>query len=242
MDEKLRIAVCEDTKAEEDKLLSILKDASIANEVSTFHSAEELLAIYKPDAFDLLLMDIYMDGMSGVEAVSKIREIDEKVPVAFITTSTDFALESYRLSALKYIEKPYKEKAVYDILKLAKLQKDTVPKLTYKRGGKTESIPLSQLLYIEMQTRQLALYLKSGEIIHVYEKLAELMRRLPSDTFCSFHKSYCVHLCEVDYIDDELKCFIMSNGDTVPIRRENLSSAKKTLANYLFERTREAGK
>ena len=53
-----------------------------------FGSSEELLEAFRPGKFDLLLMDIYMDGMTGVEAVQKIREMDDAIPIAFTTTST----------------------------------------------------------------------------------------------------------------------------------------------------------
>ena len=238
MEEKLNIAICEDTKAEEEKLVSIISKSNIKCVLTVYHSAEELLEEYAQHKFDLLLMDIYMGKINGVDAVKKIREIDEEVPISFITTSPDFTLESYRLSVLKYIEKPYKEKDVYEILRLAKLQKDSVPKLLLHKNGRDEYVALSQIIYIEVQSRQLAIHLKNGEIINAYEKISDIMKRLPSELFFSFHKSYCVNFSEVQYIDEEIRCFCMSDGSNVPIRRENLAIAKSSLEKYLFERTR----
>lgn len=86
---------------------------------TVFDSAEALLAVWEPHTFDLLLMDIYMDGMTGVEAVKLLRDRGEELPVAFITSSIDHALDSYRLSALKYIKKPVSPKDVAEILELA---------------------------------------------------------------------------------------------------------------------------
>lgn len=238
MDDFLNIAICEDTPEEEAKLLSILKKAEIPSQCTVFHRATDLLEIYYPQEFDLLLMDIYMDGMTGVEAVTKIREIDEDVPVAFITTSKDHALESYRLSALKYIEKPYKEKAIEDTLKLAMMEKENAPSLTVRWDGKEKRIRLTQIIYLEVQSRMLTIYLKNGESVSVYDKLSAVLPQLKGQPFFSPHKSYCVNLAQVEYIDSELKCFQMSNGENVPIRRESMGKAKKALENYLFTRTR----
>ena len=87
-----------------------VEQAPIATVCAQFASSEELLEAFRPGGFDLLLMDIYMDGMTGVEAVRKIREMDETIPIAFTTTSTEHTLESYRLSVLKYLEKPVRQK------------------------------------------------------------------------------------------------------------------------------------
>jgi len=70
--------------------------------------------------FDLIFMDIYLDGLSGVETVWRGRERDEFVPAAFTTSSLDFALDSYRLNVEKYLEKPVSQKAVDEILALNK--------------------------------------------------------------------------------------------------------------------------
>ena len=238
MDGVLNIAICEDNAEEEEKLLSILKAININNSCSVFHSAEELLKVYKPYEYDLLLMDIYLPGLTGVEAVTKIREIDEEVTVAFITTSKDYALESYRLFALKYIEKPYNKKEIESILKLAQMEKDNAPGLTVHRNRKDEKYRFSQILYLEAQGRQVNIYLKSGETVSVYEKLSSLLPQLTEQPFFSPHKSYCVNLQQVQYIDTELKCFFMINGKNVPIRRETMGKAKQALKEFLFSQTR----
>ncbi|MDD3252807.1 MAG: LytTR family DNA-binding domain-containing protein [Lachnospiraceae bacterium] len=234
----LNIAICEDTHSEEEKLLALLPKCSIPTSCTVFTSGEALLEAYQPQAFDLLLMDIYMGGITGVETIAKIRETDGEVPVAFITTSTDHTLESYRLSALKYIEKPFKQKDIEDILELALLKKSNAPSLMIQRNGSTEKIPFSQILYLEQQTHQLNIYLKNRETVLIYEKLSALLPELARQDFFSSHKSFAVNLSFVRYIDTELKCFVMQNGKNIPIRRESMGKAKKALENFLFHKTR----
>ena len=234
MDNKLNIAICEDTKEEEDTLVSILNKSSIPNTFTVFHSGEELLDIYTPHKYDLLLMDIYMSGINGIDTVKKIREQDENVPVAFVTTSTDFTLESYRLSALKYIEKPYKEKDVNDILNLALMEKNNVPCITASKNGKDFDIRISDIMYLEINSRKLNIYINGSETVQVYKKLNDYTPELEEKGFFSPHKSYCVNLNYVKYIDDELRCFIMTDGNAIPIKRESYKKAKDAFESNLF--------
>ena len=238
MKEALRIAICEDTKEDEKLLLKILEKSCIPTTCTVFRSGEELLNSYQSDNFDLILTDIYMDGITGIEAITKIREIDENIPVAFVTTSTDYALESYRLSALKYIEKPYTEKEIDMILRLAQLEKDNAPSLMIRKNRQEEHIPFSQILYLEQHAHLLNIYLKNGSSIEIYEKLSSYLPQLTEQGFFSSHKSFSVNLSFVNYIDTELKCFVMQNGKNIPIRRESMGKAKKALENFLFSRTR----
>ena len=92
--EPLRLAICDDLPEEREKLLCLLEQAPIPTVSTQFGNSEELLKVFRLGDFDLLLMDIYMDGMTGVEAVKKIREMDEQISIAFTTTSTDHTLES----------------------------------------------------------------------------------------------------------------------------------------------------
>ena len=234
----INIAVCEDTKTDEEKLLAILADSQISNRCTVFESGEALLENYRPGTYDLILSDIYMEGLSGVETIARVREMDEEVPVAFVTTSTEFALESYRLSVLKYIEKPFKEKQIREILTLAKMKKDSAPALMVLRNRKEERIPYSRILYLEQQTHHLNIYLTEKEMVQLYDKLATFMPQLQENDFYSCHKSYCVNLNFVRSIDKELRCFIMQDGSNVPIRRESMSDAKKALEQFLFHKTR----
>ncbi len=235
----LHIAVCEDMPQEREALLALLRRSPIPTECAVFPDGEALLAEYRPQRFDLLLMDIYMGALTGVETVEKIRAIDEEVPVAFITTSLDFALESYRLSVLSYLEKPVKEKELTRVLELARMQKENRPVLTVRRGGVEIRIPLSEILYLEQRARLLVVRLRGGEERDFYGKLSETAKRLEGQSFFSCHKSYCVNLAHVRRIDQELRCFVMEDGSNVPIRRESVGSARKAYENFLFFCTRE---
>lgn len=163
MPQTLNIAVCEDEAAETVLLCDILNHSDIKNSYTVFTDADSFLASYEYGKYDLLLMDIYMkDSMTGIEAVSIIRETDADIPVAFITTSTEHALESYRLSAIGYIEKPFSAAELSNILHLAMLKKSDAPSLYVKRNKSMERLALSDIMYIEQRARQIFIHLKGN--------------------------------------------------------------------------------
>lgn len=74
--------------------------------IETFSSAEAFLEPFEPGGFDLLLLDIYMEEMTGMEAAEAVRLRDEKVPIIFLTTSSEHLMEGYRGFAAGYLLKP----------------------------------------------------------------------------------------------------------------------------------------
>lgn len=239
--EPLRIAVCEDSIEEQKKLLAILEQSEIPIVTAIFANGEDFLKEYRQGKYDLLLMDIYMGGMTGVEVVTEIRKTDEVLIVAFTTSSTDHTLTGYRLNAIKYIEKPVKEKDVLDLLAFAHLKKENTPRLLLKKDGKDLSQPFECILYVEQREHTLYLHLTGGHVLQVNGKLNNLEPQFVGQPFFRCHKSYLVNLSHVAELDKWLMVFVMSEGGSVHIRRESMGKAKKAYEAYLFAATRSVG-
>ncbi len=235
----LKIAICEDEVSERDNLLRLLDKNSIKNTYEVFTKGDDLLSVFHEGKYDLILMDIYMDAsITGIETVKAIRETDKKVPVAFVTTSKDHALESYRLSAMKYIEKPYCKESIDDILHLAQLKKNDMPSLFVQKNGIAKKIPFTDILYLEQQMHKVFICLRNSESFAVYGKLSQLIEQLPESLFFVPHKSFAVNLAYVHYINMEIRCFVLEKNINIPIRREDLGKSKKALENYMYSLTR----
>ena len=239
MEDLLKIAICEDTPEDAKKMKDVIAKNPIPTKCTFYSSGEELLEDFCPGKFELLLMDIYVGKMTGVEVVSKIREVDTDLSIAFVTTSTEFALESYRLSALKYIEKPVKQNEIDEIISFAWMKHRNAPSLTVRKNRKEVRIPLSEIVYIEQKARQLLIHLQDGTTEQIYDKLSEYLQELEEHQFFDCHKSYAVNLPFVRSIDQEFRCFVMKNNENVPIRRESMGKAKKAFGEFLYSMTRE---
>lgn len=239
--ENLQIAICEDSLEEQQRLLAMIETVGIPASCAVFNSGEAFLQAYIAGKYDLIFMDIYMAEMTGIETVTVIRQIDETVPIAFVTTSTDHTLESYRLDALKYIEKPVKEKAVLELLQLAQMKKENSPHLNLKIGRKDVSISFERILYAEQKAHTLYLFLTGGEVLQANEKLDNVEKQFAGQPFFRCHKSFLVNLSCVKALNTELMVFAMKEGKNVHIRRESMGKAKKAFEAYLFERARRMG-
>ncbi|MEA5060439.1 Transcriptional regulatory protein YpdB [bioreactor metagenome] len=240
MKEELHIGVCEDEGAAAQHLLSCIEESGIPAHCVAFTSSEELLAEFRQGLYDILFIDIYLTGMTGVEAAAKIREVDEDTMMAFTTSSTDHTLESYRLGALKYLEKPVKAKDVRETLELALLKRKTRRYLSLLIGGGLKDIPVNTILYFEQRDHAVMVHTTAG----VYRtsqrvKLSDIEEKVPFASFLRCHRSYIVNLHYVMELNKELRVFSMKNGDKVYIRRQSLKAASDAFEAYLFQTARE---
>ena len=111
----MKIAIVDDSSLDRDFLKNgleiIFEERNIENlEIQEFSSGEELLNYLREnpsDFFHIIFMDIYMEDLTGVETAKAIRKTDEQVKIVFITTSNEFASESYEVRAEDYLIKPF---------------------------------------------------------------------------------------------------------------------------------------
>ncbi|HBF5972103.1 TPA: response regulator, partial [Clostridioides difficile] len=107
----IKIAICEDEKEQQELLkryINQIFDAlSVKCRLEVFNSGEELLEGYSKDT-DVLLLDIQMGQINGIDTARKVRVLDDKVEIIFITALIEYALEGYEVRAYRYLIKPVK--------------------------------------------------------------------------------------------------------------------------------------
>ncbi len=236
--ETLVLGICEDDDEEYTNLEMILGKFDIQTEAERFTDGSGLLENYYPGKYDLLLMDIYMDGMNGVETTARVRETDSDVPIAFITTSQDFAMEGYRYQVCRYLVKPLKEEQVRQVLELALREKRSMESVHLQVDGEQCAIPISRILFAEQSNHMLYVHTTGGQIYKSRGKLDELQIHLPEKQFFRCHKSYLVNLNQVCGIDRELSAFELNEGQLAYIRRGSMKQSRHAWEDFMFERTR----
>lgn len=236
--EELQIALCEDDKEELERLVRLIREGSVPVRVTAFGSGEAFLQDYRPGRFDMVLMDIYMGGISGVEAVRRLREQEPELPVAFVTSSQDHALDGYRLKVAKYIEKPVTQADMDDAIALAAGRRAQAAVEVILQGKKLQ-LPVSRLVSVEQKAHYLLFRFEGGGTEQAKGRLDELEPQLAGFPFFRSHKSYLANLSYVAGIDQELLVFCMKDGQSVYILRNRMKKAKDAWEDWLFAQARK---
>ena len=232
--EQLRVGICEDDKKSRIRLLGMVTDSAEKVTAEAFESAEDLLDHFFPGKFDLLILDIYLGKMTGIDALEQIRRKDTRVVAAIATTSQDFALESYRLRAARYLEKPVKEDDIRDLIRDVIRKKESEPHFEGESGGKRIRVPFDCILFAEQRGKNICLHMDDGEELVFRGKLDDEKSKFSEKYFFRCHKSFLVNLSKICGIDRELLTFVMQGGEQVHIHRQGFFAAKRAYEHYLF--------
>ena len=133
--------------------------------IDGYTSGEALLKQFSAGKYDLIFLDIYMGGMSGVEAAKRIRAIDKNVMLVFVTTSNEFASESYAVKANFYLLKPIRPNSVRQLAETLAQQMQNIRSVAVLPDGTV--IPLSSLVYTSCSGHYVNVYLVGSEPLKI---------------------------------------------------------------------------
>ena len=240
----MRIAILDDLPADGQRLLSCLSrwaaEAGVAllPPPALFLSAGELLASFAPDVYDVVFLDIYMQGMTGMEAARRIRSQDSACRLIFTTVCADFAVESYEVDSTYYLLKPY----TYEQLAAAMSRCD--PALLEKR--QTVAVPtpagqvrllLHQITYTEYISRKVTVHLRDGTEMQIAMKqgdFAALLLERPY--FCDCMKGMLVNFEAVEKLT--VDSFLLRGGMRVPISRLKYRDVREQFLRWSYKQAR----
>ena len=230
----MNIAVCEDNAAEADTLCALVRDYCIRHSyegrVEAFTSAEALMRAFCPGSFDLIFLDIFLPGLSGMDAARKIRETDRDCMLVFSTFSEDFAMEGFLVHAAGYILKPLSPGKIDDAMYTCRHLFAQNSRLIEIPGGDgCIRLSVSDLYYAEIYGKEAVFHMKRGRI-SARLPLDELETRLGGSPFLRCHRSYIVNMNYVDDMRDH--DFVMRNGDVVPIRMNGRKQVRMAMARF----------
>ncbi len=234
----MHIAVCDDNTDELSRISLLLEDYRTKRDYpityETFRSAAKLLDAMPARRFDLLLLDIMMPGFTGMDAARELRLSGNDIPIVFLTSSREFAVESYRVKAENYVIKPAIPDEIFPILdrQRAKLTQGQAFLILKTKSGLTK-MPLSNIVYVEVINRKLQFNLVGGEVREAYGYLADYEDTLLGDpVFYKPHRSYVVNLNQVS--DLGKAGFVTITGKTVPVARDAFTKAKTVYMKHLL--------
>lgn len=218
---KLKIAICDDESSQREYMKSVVtkwaQTRSHFCEITDYPSAEAFLFEYSESKdYDILLLDIEMKEMNGVELAKRVRSENEAVQMVFITGYPDFISDGYDVCALHYLMKPVSEEKLISVLDRAiKNLSRAEKRLMVSFDRQTEYIPFSEIVYLEAQMNYTVIHTRIAEY-KMKSSLSNIENKL-DDGFFRCQRSFIVNLAQVQRIKSD--SVVLKNGKAIPISR-----------------------
>lgn len=226
----MNIAVVDDEKVIREQIASLVGKQMPDCDPESYATGEELLAAGKQ--FDIVFLDIQMDGMDGIETAKTLRKQQDEIVLIFVTGNREYVFDALDLYAFHYLLKPVDEGKFREALARAARE---VAKKREKRSLfiKTRNLTLNQadILYIESRAKKVEIHTAgSKDIIEIYATMEELERRLGED-FYRCHRAYLVNMAHITEYDND--SITIMNGDRICLTKKKYGEFVKAYMWYL---------
>lgn len=236
----IKIAFCDDEMEVLHQMNELLDRYQVErNEDITyaaFQSPFELLTeIEKGIRPDILFLDVVMPGQNGMDVAKEIRQYDTNMKIIFLTSSPEFAVESYSVGAYFYQLKPIWEESFFRLMDavLAECEKKKKNSLILRSKDGITRIDLQQLEYCEVLGRKLLFHLEDGAVLESAGSLDDLAGQLMQySNFFRPHRSFLVNMEYIQNISS--RSIKMVNDAEIPIPHGKCSEIKNTYMEYAF--------
>ena len=206
-------------------------------EYRTFNSPIDLLTeIEKGGHYDILFLDVLMPGVNGIDVAKEIRQSDSNVKIIFLTSSSEFAVESYTVGAYYYRLKPIQGADIFKLMDsvLQVCEKENFESLIMRCKNGITRIELQHIEYCEVSHRTLFIHMTNGQILESVGSLDELSRQLlVFRGFIRPHRAYLVNLEHVQSLS--YKAITMNCQAEIPIPRGKYIDIKNEYLEYAFQ-------
>lgn len=237
----MRIAICDDDVIFLQELSKMMiryneENGSMVEYKIYTNPLELVTQMEKGSQYDVILLDICMPGINGIQCAKDIRMFDNFVKIIFLTSSTEYAVESYSVKAQDYLLKPIEKEKLFSLLRQVQKEEDKSEKniIVLKSKLGITKIDMKKLEYCEVVNRKLVLHLISKEDLECSIRINELEEKLQGfGMFLRAHRSYLINM---DYIQTlTAHSIIMENGANIPVPREKYLQVKEAYMEYVFE-------
>lgn len=246
----MRIAVCDDEERElahlaeliekyqSDRGVSVLKGRKLI--LAVFNSPVELLSeIEKGACFDVLFLDVMMPGENGIHVAKEIRKYDSTIKIIFLTSSDEFAVQSYTVNAYFYQMKPIRAESFFELMDsvIETCEKEKVSSLIIHSKNGIARIDLNRLEYCEVIGRTLLFHMEKGEVLESTGSMDKLYSELEQyQNFLRPHRSFLINMEYVQNISS--KMITMTGQAEIPIPHGKYSEIKNIYFEYVFGKKR----
>ena len=237
----MRIALVDDEIAQLQQLRDLISEElnelvhNTPHKIDGFRSGQSFLEHWTAGSYDVIILDIFMGSMIGVDVAKRIRDTDPEVKLVFCSRSNEFAAESYQVNAQYYLLKPATKGSVSTMLKRLNLELIQLAQTVTLPDG--HPIILRRLLYTEYYNHVVTIYFKDGESYRIRANHAQI-----EDLLCGYgyiyspSKGVLVNFHEVTRMTED--SFLLSDGSSVPISRRRSKDVQAAYTKFRFHKMR----
>ncbi len=229
----MNIAIVDDVERDRKILRHMLEDEYPEGvNITEYESGEAFLEEFSAGHFATVFLDIYMDGINGMDAAKEIYKTDENCRIVFLTTSEDFGVLSYSVRAADYIVKPITLEALKHTLKFCIPKPKSTPKtVTFIHNRNKLAIEFSRIMYVDMVGRNVCVHLQDM-VLSVSGKFAGVTAPLLEDNrFMICFKGVAVNL---EYVaETQNDCLILKNLERIPVSRRYKKQILKAFLSFV---------
>lgn len=201
--------------------------------IEVYRDAVSFLTAYRP-GYDLILFDIEMPYLNGMEGARKLREMDPYVPIVFVTNMSQYAVKGYSVGAVDFILKPagyFEFKIMLDrVRRNLALAEDKI--IQVPSNGILRHLRASHIRYVEVYRHRLTFHTTEGEV-DAWGSLSDVEKQLLEDGFLRCNNGFLVNLKYVDYVEKEE---VILGEDRIPISHLRRKDFVQKLAHWIGQR------
>lgn len=229
----MRIAICDDNQIDrdiiKDFLHTYLTEKSIPNTMTEYENGMNLICDIEEGYYcDLVFLDIFMDHILGMDIARRLRSVGYTGKIIFLTSTAEFAVDSYEVEASGYLLKPHDYEKLRSLLDRL-IDRTNIGQFQVSVRNTIYSIPFGEIVYVESRNNVCILHRSDGREYTIYKKLSEVGSQLNDSRFLRCHQSYLVNM---SYIAKADKQFELTTGDVVLIRQRNQKEIRRAYQEF----------
>ncbi len=233
----IRIAICDDEERDvalhEKIVTDSLQTQGIGCKITAYTQSRNLLYDITDDGFfyDLILLDIEMPGISGMEIPQQIKGFLPSVKIIFVTSHTEYAIDAFELTIFRYVPQNNLEvkltAAVIDAARLIELEAGE--EYTIQTSNRLERIPYKEIYYIQRDGKNTSIVSSAG-ISKVRKSLQQVFDELNAPEFIFIDRGYIANIIQIMKVSDSM--VLLKNGERLPISRSHLQEVKQQINRF----------
>ena len=228
----ITIAICDDDNNQINALKAMLTEWNNHIIINEYNSAEQFLFVYSDAPCDLLLLDIEMGDMNGMELARKLRSKGDMLPIIFITGYSEFMQDGYDVEALHYLLKPVDKDKLFAVLDRYASRHSADSRVIFPSGDESVCVNTDDIMFLEAFGKKMQITLKDGNEILCTCGLSAATEKVGKG-FVSCHRSYVVNLGFVRSISKTE--VTLDNSRKIPLSRRLYESVNKAFISFYRE-------